>query len=240
MKGVRCRALGWVWQRLWTGLVADVATLCVADMGLDSICRPFTSACHFTISTCFFAWQAWYLGHWGGFGDGLIINWSSVTPRYFACQAWNFAFILRGRRGFWWYLSSFCVEGVVLKNIYFRLRTTLSHIIFHIYHCHTLSFPHYRYLIFRFFATSLFFPPSPSPLQDLVFIIGRSFFVGLSRFLLLVMSKVEFNILFCIWGVVIVTFLFLWLFPIKIIIYLFNYFIYIFIYLFNFFINLKI
>ena len=43
------RALGWLWWRAWTGLVAgDAAALCVAGVALGDICLAFTS-------------QAWHL-----------------------------------------------------------------------------------------------------------------------------------------------------------------------------------
>ena len=42
-------ALGWLWWRAWTGLVAgDAAALCVAGVALDNIHLRFT-------------WQAWHL-----------------------------------------------------------------------------------------------------------------------------------------------------------------------------------
>ena len=46
--GVVLRALGWLWWRAWTGLVAgDVAALCVAGVALGNILLRF-------------AWQAWH------------------------------------------------------------------------------------------------------------------------------------------------------------------------------------
>ena len=49
-----------------------------------------------------FAWQAWHLGHWGGSGGALGLDWSPVTSRHFAWQAWHLvtsAFLSRGRHG---------------------------------------------------------------------------------------------------------------------------------------------
>jgi len=47
--GVALMALGWVWRRTWSPLVArDAAALCVAGVGLGDIDLPF-------------AWQAWHL-----------------------------------------------------------------------------------------------------------------------------------------------------------------------------------
>ena len=47
--GVALRALGWLWRRAWTGLVAgDAAALCVAGVALGDIRLSFT-------------WQAWHL-----------------------------------------------------------------------------------------------------------------------------------------------------------------------------------
>jgi len=47
--GVALRALGWLWWRAWTGLVAgDAMALCVAGAALGDIRLRFT-------------WQAWHL-----------------------------------------------------------------------------------------------------------------------------------------------------------------------------------
>ena len=49
MAGVALMALGWLWWRAWTGLVAgDAAVLCVASVALGDIRPRFT-------------WQAWRL-----------------------------------------------------------------------------------------------------------------------------------------------------------------------------------
>eukprot|EP00435_Cladocopium_sp_Y103_P064635 s363_g26.t1 len=48
-----------------------------------------------------FVWQAWHLRHWAGSGDSLGRRLSPVTPP-----------LLRGRRGTWRHLLSFCVAGV--------------------------------------------------------------------------------------------------------------------------------
>ena len=51
--GVALRALGWLWWRAWTGLVAgDAATLCMASVALGDIHLCFArQAWHFVIST---------------------------------------------------------------------------------------------------------------------------------------------------------------------------------------------
>ena len=67
--GVALRALGWLWWRAWTGLVAgDAAALCVAGVALGDIHLRFT-------------WQAWRLvtstfvsrGRRGTYGTGLAL-----------------------------------------------------------------------------------------------------------------------------------------------------------------------
>ena len=72
--GVVLRALGWLWWRAWTGLVAgDAAALCVAGVALGDMCLRFT-------------WQAWHL----------------VLVTYTVPFAWHLAtstFVSRGRRG---------------------------------------------------------------------------------------------------------------------------------------------
>ena len=81
------RALGWLWWRAWTGLVAgDVA---LGDIHLR------------------FAWQAWRLGHWAGSGGALGPDWSPVTPRHFEWQAWQA----------WHLVTSFCGAGVALRGL---------------------------------------------------------------------------------------------------------------------------
>ena len=67
-----------------------------------------------------FAWQAWHLGHWGGSGGALGLDWSPVTSRHFAWQAWHLAtsaFLSRRRRGTWRHLFSFFVAGVALRAL---------------------------------------------------------------------------------------------------------------------------
>jgi len=62
-------ALGWLWWRAWTGLVAgDAAALCVAGVALGDMCVRFT-------------WQVWHLetstfvlrGRRGTYGIGLAL-----------------------------------------------------------------------------------------------------------------------------------------------------------------------
>ena len=71
MAGVALRALGWLWWRAWTGLVAgDAAALCVAGVALGDIYFRFS-------------WQAWHLGHWAGSGGALALDWSLVTFHFY-------------------------------------------------------------------------------------------------------------------------------------------------------------
>ena len=118
-------ALGWLWLRAWSPLVAgDAAALCVAGVALGDIHLRF-------------AWQARHKetsifvlrGRRGTYGTGLALvarlvavgrRWSPVTPRHFAWQAWHLVtstFVSRGRRGTWRHPSSFCVAGVALMAL---------------------------------------------------------------------------------------------------------------------------
>ena len=89
-------------------VAGDAAALCVAGVALGDMCLRF-------------AWQAWHLlWHWAGSGGALGPEWSPVTPRRFAWQAWHlatYAFVLRGRRGTWRRIPSFCVAGVALMAL---------------------------------------------------------------------------------------------------------------------------
>jgi len=109
--GVALRALGWLWRRAWTGLVAgDAAALCVAGVSLGDIRLRFT----------------W---HWSGGARGL--DWSQVTPRHFAWQAWRLAtstFVSRGRRGAWRLPPLFHVAGVALGDIHLRFAWQARHL----------------------------------------------------------------------------------------------------------------
>jgi len=71
--GVALIALGWVWWRAWSPLVArDAAALCGAGVALAEIdLRSARQA----------------LRHRAGSGDALGPCWSLVAPRYFAWQA---------------------------------------------------------------------------------------------------------------------------------------------------------
>jgi len=47
-------------------------------------------------------------------------DWSPVTPRHFARQAWHLVtstFVSRGRHGTWRHLPAFCVAGVALRAL---------------------------------------------------------------------------------------------------------------------------
>ena len=110
-------ALGWLWWRAWTGLVAgDAAALCVAGVALGDIHLRFTwQAWHLVTSTFF---SRGHLGHWAGSGGPLGLDWSPVTPRHFglagvalgdihlrfAWQAWHLVtstFVSRWHLGHW-------------------------------------------------------------------------------------------------------------------------------------------
>jgi len=62
------------------------------------------------------AWQAWHLRHWAGSGGALGSQWTPLSPRLFAWQAWHSATLTstwRGRRGPWRHRRAFYVAGVV-------------------------------------------------------------------------------------------------------------------------------
>ena len=98
-------ALGWVWWRAWSPLVArDAAALCVAGVALGDIHlrspRHFArQAWHLVTSTFVFAWQAWHLWRWAGSGGAL---------------AW-LLFIARGA-------AALCAAGVAFGDVDLHLR----------------------------------------------------------------------------------------------------------------------
>ena len=69
-------ALGWLWWRAWTGLVAgDAAALCVAGVALGDMCVRFTwQAWHLETSTFLLRGMPWHLWHWAGSGGALGLN----------------------------------------------------------------------------------------------------------------------------------------------------------------------
>ena len=109
--GVTLMALGWLWWRAWSPLVAgDAAALCVAGVALGDIHLRFT-------------WQAWHLetstfvsrGRRGSYGIGLAL----VARLVAVGRRWRRG-TLRGRRGTWWHPPSFHVAGVALGDIHLR------------------------------------------------------------------------------------------------------------------------
>ena len=115
--GAALLALGWIWWRAWSPLVArDAAALCLAGVALGDIHRRFAwQAWQLATSTVpSFPWQAWHLWRWAGSGGALGPRWSPVTPRHFAWQAWHLAtstVVLRGRHGTWRHPPSLCMAG---------------------------------------------------------------------------------------------------------------------------------
>ena len=60
------------------------------------------------------------LRHWAGSGGALRSQWTPLSPRLFAWQAWRLATstcILRGRRGAWQRRRAFYVAAVVLGDV---------------------------------------------------------------------------------------------------------------------------
>ena len=67
--GVALMALGWLWRRAWTGLVAgDTAALCVAGVALGDVCVHFT-------------WQAWHFWHTPSLTHNFVTH--THTPFFF-------------------------------------------------------------------------------------------------------------------------------------------------------------
>ena len=115
-------ALGWLWWRAWTGLVAgDVAALCVAGVALGDICFHF-------------AWQAWHVatsalilrGRHGTYGTGLAL----VARLGWISRRWRRGTLRGSTYGIlgwlWWRAwtglvagdaAALCVAGVALGNI---------------------------------------------------------------------------------------------------------------------------
>ena len=107
------RALGWLWWRAWTGLVAgDAAALCVAGVALGDIHLRFAwQAWQFVTSTFVLVlralgwlwWRAW-TGLVAGDAAALCVAGVALGDIHlrFAWQAWHLetsTFVLRGRRG---------------------------------------------------------------------------------------------------------------------------------------------
>ena len=115
--GMALMALGRLWWRAWSPLVArDSAPLCVAGVALGDIYLHFVALANIHRR---FAWQAWHLRvwHWAVSGGALGPRWSPVTPDHFGWQASrlvSFTFTLRGRRGTCKHPPSFCVAHVAL------------------------------------------------------------------------------------------------------------------------------
>ena len=63
-------------------------------------------------------------------GGALGLDWSPVTPRHFAWQAWHLAtsaFLSRGRRGTSWHLLSFCTHNFVTHTHNFVTHKLVTH-----------------------------------------------------------------------------------------------------------------
>jgi len=69
---VALMALGWLWWRAWSLLVArGNAALCVASVALGNIYRDFVAGAALGDIHLRFAWQAWHFWHWAGSGGAL-------------------------------------------------------------------------------------------------------------------------------------------------------------------------
>ena len=105
-------ALGWLWWRAWTGLVAgDAAALCVAGLALGDMCVRFTwQARHLETSTFVLR------GRRGTYGTGLALVARLDWIRRRWCRG-----TLRGRRCTWRHVCSLHVAGVAFGDIHLRL-----------------------------------------------------------------------------------------------------------------------
>ena len=131
------RALGWLWWRAWTGLVAgDAAALCVAGVALGDIHLRF--ACgrrgQFVTSTFVLVlralgwlwWRAW-TGLVAGDAAALCVAGVALGDIHlrFAWQAWQFVtstfvLVLRALGWLWWRAwtaAALCVAGVALGDM---------------------------------------------------------------------------------------------------------------------------
>ena len=114
MAGMALGALGCLWWRAWSPLVArDAAGVALAHIHLH------------------FAWQAWHLWHWAGSGRALGCRLSPGALRHFAWQAWHLGtstFHLRDKGGTWRHPPWFRVAAVALMALGSALsHMTLSH-----------------------------------------------------------------------------------------------------------------
>ena len=122
-----------------------------------------------------FAWQAWHLWHWAGSGGAL----GPVLVAGDAATLW------RGRRGTLSHPPSTCVAGVGTRTQSFTQNLTIYTIFFVAHHLSHTTLSRTTLHIQLVLLLDLppppsSFLPSPSLLQHLLLIIGRSGLVGLS------------------------------------------------------------
>ena len=116
--GMALMALGWLWWRAWSPLVArDAAPLCVAGVALGNIHRRFR-------------WHSWHLAT-SSFvlpgRRGTYDTWLGLATRFAVNRPWHCA-TLRGRRGTWRHPPSFHVVGVAFGNIQLRFAWQAWHL----------------------------------------------------------------------------------------------------------------
>ena len=125
MAGVALIVLGWPWWRTWVRFGAvDAAAVCVAGVTLGDTWRHRSSLCVAGMALgdmdLHFAWQAWHLRHWAGYGGALglerrgrrrCLRGRRGTWRHLATSS----VALRGRRGTW--RHGLCVAGVALMAL---------------------------------------------------------------------------------------------------------------------------
>ena len=157
--GVALRALGWLWWRAWTGLVAgDAAALCVAGVALGDIrIPPPHRLSHTTLSHTIFCYTMFHtpLCHTHHLSHTQLCHTLSFTNT-------NTHTIFHTQLC---HTPSFTHNFVTHTQTH-TLSFSLSHTIFHIPLCHTQLFT-YIVLLLDHPSHPLSFLPSPSPLQRL-------------------------------------------------------------------------
>ena len=116
-------ALGWLWWHAWFPVDAVVAALFAwqaSHLATSTSLATWTSTWrgrrHLVTSTCILR------GKRGTYGTGLALGfqWTPLSPRLFAWQAWHLSTwtsTWRGKRGTWQHRRAFCVAGVALTAL---------------------------------------------------------------------------------------------------------------------------
>ena len=153
-------------SRGWRGTNSHPPSFCVAGvalMVLGGALGPDLSP----VTPRHFAWQAWHSWYW-------------VARLVRICRLWRRG-TLRGRRGTWWHPPSFhvarclCLNGI---NIGLLATRKVGALQLHLSCMHTYIHTYLPFYLLDLSPPPLSFLPSPTPLQPLKLIIGRSWLVG--------------------------------------------------------------